>query len=341
MQSKTKDNAIAERIKVEMDAIELMDLLSSAGATAETEDRDSEVVLTTDMLRGMAAEMTRTSYIPVPVQTRSALRYQVGIAALVAFALGLGAFVLVQNRALAEEGEPAAALVAEPVEQPVSPAIESNPSPVARIAEHEEPAPQIAEPSEDDWAAESASNPGSGRARAKHRADDAEPLEGRADEAMDDNPYDNAATEEPAVAPAPEPAPVATSEPESFEQRVDQMISSALEGPKKGGASQTAAETNTLPQSEQTVPQRPSRQDVRRSMNSLIGSIRACGGETYDRLVVKLTVDGTTGRVKSAQTVDSTYAGTAVGSCAARVARLAKFPRFAKNEIVVKYPFEL
>jgi len=338
MPSQVSKNAIAERIRAEMDAIELLDLLSSSGANEKSKDDGHDVVLTTEMLKGMAAEITRTSYVPAPARTRNVLRYQVGIAALVAFALGLGAFVLVQNRALAGEGDPAAQLVsgaAVEIGQP-SPAAEAvSRGPVVQAAEEsatEEEALSVV----DEGSADSASSRTSGRAR-DEQAPMAPTAADNGDVAIDDNPYENDGR---TVQPAP--APVASNpRPDTFEQRVDQMIASALEGPKKDGARQAEAAVNTLPQDEQTIPQRPTRQEVRRSLGSLLGSIRACGGETYDRLVVKLTVDGETGRVTAAETVDATYAGTPVGSCAARVARLAKFPRFAQSEIVVKYPFEL
>jgi hypothetical protein len=76
-------------------------------------------------------------------------------------------------------------------------------------------------------------------------------------------------------------------------------------------------------------------------MSSVANAVKRCGGTPYDRLVVELTVVGATGRVAKARTVDGTYGGTAIGVCAAKAVRLARFPKFQKESVVIKYPFDL
>jgi hypothetical protein len=80
---------------------------------------------------------------------------------------------------------------------------------------------------------------------------------------------------------------------------------------------------------------------VRKVLGSMKPAIRKCGGEPYQRLIVEVTVSGATGRVLKARTIDSTHAGTPVGVCAAQTVKLARFPKFQKETMVIKFPFDL
>jgi hypothetical protein len=73
-------------------------------------------------------------------------------------------------------------------------------------------------------------------------------------------------------------------------------------------------------------------------MNAVAGLVKACGQGQLGRVTVKVVI-GQTGRVASAVAV-GTFAGTAVGSCAAKEVRKAKFP-ISQTTLTVKYPFNL
>jgi hypothetical protein len=165
---------------------------------------------------------------------------------------------------------------------------------------------------------------------------------------LDENPYDGVTSatnlnntvwgEREAAAPDPLAKHAAPSS-------VEDLIESAIKGPAARGASEGESGgvgTNSLPAAaEDGLPQRPPRRAVRKVMGSMLPEVRRCGGDPYNRLVVELTVAGATGRVISARTIDRTHAGTPIGSCAAKVVRLARFPRFQQGEVVIKYPFDL
>jgi hypothetical protein len=53
-----------------------------------------------------------------------------------------------------------------------------------------------------------------------------------------------------------------------------------------------------------------------------------------------ITVAGSSGRVTNA-VVSGQFAGTPVGSCVARAARGARFPRFRNDTFSVSFPFRL
>ncbi|MBW2278829.1 MAG: hypothetical protein JRF63_15155 [Deltaproteobacteria bacterium] len=75
-------------------------------------------------------------------------------------------------------------------------------------------------------------------------------------------------------------------------------------------------------------------------MNAVAGSVRACGQGAGGSIKMNVTIAGATGRVKSASAMGG-HAGTPVGLCAARAVRRAKFPKFSKPSLNVKYPFKL
>lgn len=165
---------------------------------------------------------------------------------------------------------------------------------------------------------------------------------------LDDNPYDGVTSATNlnntvwAKGEAEEPAP---KTPAPGKSSVDDLIESAVKGPSHAKSKEAAADqthVNTLPGAGQaSLPVKPPRSAVQQVMGSMLSEIRRCGGEPYERLVVQLTVSGSTGRVTGSRTVDKNYAGTPVGACAAKAVRLARFPKFQKERVVIKYPFDL
>lgn len=85
------------------------------------------------------------------------------------------------------------------------------------------------------------------------------------------------------------------------------------------------------------MPPSPSRDEVLAAMRGVEPAVRACGtGSEKGMAEVQITVAGTTGRVTNATVTGITGE---VGSCIARAARNAKFPRFSKPTFQVKYPY--
>ncbi len=99
---------------------------------------------------------------------------------------------------------------------------------------------------------------------------------------------------------------------------------------------------NALPgDTASSLPERPGRDQVKSAMGLVAARVRACAKGDSGRLLVQVKVLGTTGRITSAAVIDDKFKGTSVASCAARAVRQAKFPRFAKEQIFIKYPFDL
>lgn len=124
--------------------------------------------------------------------------------------------------------------------------------------------------------------------------------------------------------------------------KIESLIESAVKGPNEDAAGKQADEVvNTLPDDGVELPMTPTRKSVRKVLGSMTSAVKRCGGEPYQRLVVEVTVVGATGRVVKAKTIDANHAGTPVGACAAKAVKLARFPKFQKDKVVIKFPFDL
>lgn len=85
------------------------------------------------------------------------------------------------------------------------------------------------------------------------------------------------------------------------------------------------------------LPAQPSRAEVLAAMKRVTPAVNACFGDARGVAKVALSVRGKSGRVASARV---TGQRGDVGSCIARAVRRAKFPKFAKPELDIAYPFK-
>jgi hypothetical protein len=76
------------------------------------------------------------------------------------------------------------------------------------------------------------------------------------------------------------------------------------------------------------------------ALSAVQPAVAACGGGEHGMVMTAITVSGSSGRVTNA-VVSGQFAGTPVGSCIARAARAARFPRFRNAVFSVTYPFRI
>lgn len=92
------------------------------------------------------------------------------------------------------------------------------------------------------------------------------------------------------------------------------------------------------------LPVTPSQSQIRSAMNAVKPQAKACrsrhGGGAGDKVRVKLSVEGSTGRITSAKPLDD-HAGTALGRCVADALGKATLPRFSKPQVGVVYAVTL
>lgn len=98
------------------------------------------------------------------------------------------------------------------------------------------------------------------------------------------------------------------------------------------------------PTDSKALPSAPSSTQIRDAMAPVKPSAKACaarhGGKAGDKVRVKLSVSGSTGKVTSAQALDD-HAGTALGKCVADALSKASLPKFAKPTAGIVYAVTL
>lgn len=93
-----------------------------------------------------------------------------------------------------------------------------------------------------------------------------------------------------------------------------------------------------------TLPSAPSSTQIRDAMAPVKPQAKACaarhGGKAGDKVRIKLSVSGSTGKVLSAQALDD-HAGTSLGKCVADALGKAELPKFGKPQAGIVYAVTL
>jgi hypothetical protein len=139
---------------------------------------------------------------------------------------------------------------------------------------------------------------------------------------------------------SPKPAKTA-----SKSRSIDDLLAGAVDDKKKpvkeakeaAAPAPAPAAATAAAHDADDLPEQPSRDEVLAAMRGVESAVRACATpETKGTAAVEITVSGSSGRVTNATVTGITGEP---GSCIARAARSAKFPRFAKPNFQVKYPY--
>ena len=91
------------------------------------------------------------------------------------------------------------------------------------------------------------------------------------------------------------------------------------------------------PRAESSLPERPSKDEVKALLRALQPEIRACSDGTARIATVSIVV-GSSGRVRSARVRE--LSGP-VASCITRAVRKARFPRFRSTRLSIEFPYLL
>jgi hypothetical protein len=99
-----------------------------------------------------------------------------------------------------------------------------------------------------------------------------------------------------------------------------------------------ATDTTVMPPAE-GLPESPSRSDVEAALNPLADAVRGCAAGDASRVWTEIEFRGATGRPTRVG-VESPL-GTAVATCIGTVLLDAAVPPFARESLVVRYPWDL
>ncbi len=138
--------------------------------------------------------------------------------------------------------------------------------------------------------------------------------------------------------PAPAAAPASKK---GGSDELDDLLGGSLAKPskkKKPASSSAPKSSSSSSGSSGGLKKNLDRGDVQKGMGGVAGRVKRCGQGKRGTVTLKVVI-GRTGRVISANAAGP-FAGTPVGSCAARAVRAAKFPK-SQNNLTVRYPFKL
>ena len=98
---------------------------------------------------------------------------------------------------------------------------------------------------------------------------------------------------------------------------------------------------STSSSSDSSLPDAPSRDDVKTALQGVSGAVKACGGDAGGTATVNVTFSGKTGRATGAKVTSGPFKGTPVGSCIESAVKRARVPRFKQPSFKVTFPYRL
>jgi predicted Zn finger-like uncharacterized protein len=174
-----------------------------------------------------------------------------------------------------------------------------------------------------------------------------------------EEPVAAATLEEPEATKAPERAAPRTRSSSSSAQRRQRTASaSRQEAPPKrksnnldalmdevvGGSSSPSKPQptrSTSSSSGSSLPDAPSRNDVKTALQGVSGAVKSCRADTGGTATVDVTFSGKTGRATGAKVASGPFKGTPVGSCIESAVKRARVPRFKQSSFKVTFPYRL
>jgi hypothetical protein len=129
--------------------------------------------------------------------------------------------------------------------------------------------------------------------------------------------------------------------PEPRERRgnnLDALMDEVVGGsPAKSTAKQASSEGST----DSSLPEAPSRDDVKTALQGVSGAVRGCKKDEGGTATVDVVFSGKTGRATSASVASGPFKGTPVGSCIEAAVKRARLPRFKQSSFKVTFPYRL
>ncbi len=110
-----------------------------------------------------------------------------------------------------------------------------------------------------------------------------------------------------------------------------------------GGSSATKSKPSTTSSraTNSSLPDSPSRDDVKTALQGVSGAVKACKQDAGGTATVDVTFSGKTGRASGAKVTSSPFKGTPVGSCIESAVKRARVPRFNQSAFKVTFPYRL
>ena len=132
--------------------------------------------------------------------------------------------------------------------------------------------------------------------------------------------------------------------PESADNSMetDSQLASHVSYPPPSSIPVATSSNTTIPaESVSSLPYVPPRKSIKAGMQQISSMVAKCRTNQSGQIVLKIVILGATGQILSSKVLDDTFAGTPTGICAMHAVKNAQFPRFQKETLVIKYPFQI
>ncbi len=131
------------------------------------------------------------------------------------------------------------------------------------------------------------------------------------------------------------PAPPKKRSSGNLDALMDEVVGGSSSSPKK------ASTTKSSRSSGSSLPEAPSRGDVKKALQGVSGSVKGCKQGSGGTATVDVTFSGSTGRVSRAKVTSGPFKGTPVGACVEKAVKRARVPRFKQSVFKVKFPYRI
>lgn len=131
----------------------------------------------------------------------------------------------------------------------------------------------------------------------------------------------------------PEPAPKRSG------NNLDALMDEVVGG--SSSPSKSRQERSSSSGSSSSLPESPSRDDVKTALQGVSGAVQSCGKGAGGTATVNVTFSGKTGRATGARVASGPFKGTPVGACIENAVKRARVPRFQQSSFKVTFPYRL
>jgi len=99
--------------------------------------------------------------------------------------------------------------------------------------------------------------------------------------------------------------------------------------------------TKSSSPSDSSLPDAPSRDDVKTALQGVSGAVKGCKQDEGGTATVDVTFSGSSGRATGAKVASGPFKGTPVGSCIESAVKRARVPRFKQSTFKVTFPYRI
>ena len=128
--------------------------------------------------------------------------------------------------------------------------------------------------------------------------------------------------------------------PKRKSNNLDALMDEVVGGSKSSSSSKPKQKSSSSASSS-SLPDAPSRNDVKTALQGVSGGVKACRKDAGGVAPVNVTFSGKSGRATGAKVASGPFKGTPVGSCIESAVKRARVPRFKQSSFKVTFPYRL